>query len=413
MKKKLFNVIACCCLLTCCKAQVAGYKYYSQLDSVKTSGFYTIGLTPELTAHLKTDYSDIRIVNEAGKWVPHILRFPSAETGFFPLTISILKKETTGSFTELIIKNNFVFLSEFDMLLKNTAASRVAKVSGSDDLAEWFVIEDSVMLNPLNSSDTGMTKYHVEFPACNYKFFKVTIDNKANDPVNIISASVNLNLTFQQVNYDVSQNLACAVQQTDSGKISYLKITQQQAFHFENISLRLSGVKYFYRKVDMFVPAKDNSSFADPGMLYQSFYVSNNSALTFKVPLTNAKVFYLFIHNEDNLPVKVDEVNTSYRTRWLTAYLGKDTPYRLILDNPSAIPASYDLSRLNTAIPDSISFLNFGKIIAFKEIKPADAVAKNKEWLLWLAIIAALFILLFFTRKMIREVDKRKQHDHL
>jgi hypothetical protein len=408
MKKKLFNVIACCCIIACSKAQVAGYKYYSQLDSVKTSGFYTIGLSPELTAHLKTDYSDIRIVNEAGKWIPHILRFPSAESGFFPLPILIIKKETHGSITELIIKNNGVFLSEFDILLKNTAASRVAKISGSDDLSKWFVVEDSFLLDPINANDTGVTKYHLEFPACNYKFFKVVIDNKLNDPVNILSASLNINLTFQQVNYNISPDLFCAVQQRDSGKISYLEVTQQKAFHFENIRLKLSGVKFFYRKVDMFIPAKENSSFADPGVLYQSFYISNNSALAFKVPLTNAKVFYLFIHNEDNLPLKAEGISTFCRTRSLTTYLEKGNSYRLIMDNLSAVPANYDLGQLNTAIPDSISFLGYGKVIAFKEIKPTAPATENKKWILWLAIIAALFILLFFTRKMIKEVDKKK-----
>lgn len=39
-------------------AQTAGYNFYSNLDSIKSSGFYNIVLSPQINAHLKTDYSD-------------------------------------------------------------------------------------------------------------------------------------------------------------------------------------------------------------------------------------------------------------------------------------------------------------------------------------------------------------------
>ena len=413
MKKKLFSIFLCCCLVIYSKAQTTGYKYYSQLDTVKTSGFYNIQLTPELAAHIKTDHSDIRIINEADKWVPHVLRFPFKETNLISLPIEVVTKTNQEQFTELVLKNNTTFLSEFDIILKNTSASRVAKLSGSDDNDKWFVIEDSIQLIPIVLKDSGKTKYHIEFPACNYKFLKIAIDNKLNDPVNILSVTQDVSLSYQQVNLSVSDNPACMVQQMDSGQLSYIKVRQQHPYHFENFEIKISGVKYFYRRVDMYVPTGENNSFTNPGMLYESFYISNNSALSFKIPLTNAKVFYLLVHNEDNLPVKVDEVSTSSNIRVLSAYLEKGNTYRLIMGNAAAVAPNYDLSQLNTSIPDTASFLNHEKIIAFKEAKPTTVAVKNNKWILWLSIIVALFILLFFTKRMMKEVDKRKQHDNL
>jgi hypothetical protein len=91
--------------------------------------------------------------------------------------------------------------------------------------------------------------------------------------------------------------------------------------------------------------------------------------------------------------------------------LEKSDGYKLILDNSIAVTPNYDLTNLNKTIPDSATFLTAGKIIAFKQNEITATPAKNNKWLLWVALIAALFILLLFTQKMIKEVNKRKQDD--
>ena len=79
MRKKWINFLLFSLISLCSSAQTTGYRFYTQLDSVKSNGFYNIEFTPEINARLKTDYSDVRIVNESGKWVPHILHNPSSE----------------------------------------------------------------------------------------------------------------------------------------------------------------------------------------------------------------------------------------------------------------------------------------------------------------------------------------------
>ena len=414
MRKKWSNIFLFCMITVCCNAQTAGYKFYTQLDSVKTSGFYNIELTPELNAHLKTDYSDLRIVNDSGKWVPHVLHFPEEQyrKSIITATIKIEEKKNTADLTEIILKNDSSFHSEFDILIKTTNATRSAKLSGSDNDKDWFVIEDSVILEPVFSKEKTETKYHIQFPPCNYKFYKILIQNKNNDPVNVLSVGYDVNLTMYQLRVVVN-NPACKLQQMDSAKISYIKVTQDQPYHFEHFDLKISGSKYFYRKVDMYVAYDNNSSFYNPGELYQSFYISNNSALEFTAPLTNAKEFYLLIHNEDNLPLKIDEVKTWSNRRSLTTYLEKGSSYRLIMDNKAAEMPNYDLSKLDIKLSDSIPFLSFQKIIPFAETPITTVTQKNYNWILWSAIAIVLFILLLFTKKMVTEVDKRKEHDSI
>jgi hypothetical protein len=411
MKKKLINLLLSGFMFFYASAQTAGYKFYSLLDSVKTSGFYNIELTPELNAHLKTDYSDIRIINSSNKWVPHILRNPASEGSDTQLSMDFkfTKTENTRLSTTLEIENRGTLISNINLVIRNTAAERFCTLSGSDDRAHWFIINDSILLNPVAAETRSENTFGINFPPSSYKFFKLIIHNNNKDPfdikgvIQLTSAVAMLHLKNKFIN-----NPAPHIQQKDSGKISYIKITQQQPYQFDNISLQLTGVKYYNRKIDLYIPYADKNSFSNPGQLLQSFTASNNSTLTFNIPLTKCAVFYLLINNEDNLPLTVQAVKTAISNHYITTYLEAGNNYRLIMDNEAAVMPDYDLVKLNSKIPDSISFLHFEKITAFAENNAVAKVAKNNKWILWIAIAGALVILLLFTYKMLTEVDKRK-----
>ena len=411
MKKKLINLLLSGFIFLCASAQTESYKFYSRLDSVQASGFYKVALTPELNAHLKTDYSDIRIINSSNKWIPHMLRNPAGESSDTQLWIDFkfTKTENTRLNTTLEIENKRTLISNINLVIRNTAAERFCTLSGSDDRVNWFIINDSILLNPVPAETRSENTFQINFPSSSYKFFKLIIHNNNKDPfdikrvVQITSAAAMLHAENKLI-----KNPAPRIEQKDSGKISYIKITQQQPYQFDNISLQLSGVKYYSRKVNLYIPYSDNNSFSNPGQLLKSFTASNNSTLSFNVPLTKCLVFYLLINNEDNLPITVQVVKTAISNRYITAYLEAGNNYKLIMDNEAAIMPDYDLLKLNSKIPDSIASLQVGKITAFTENQPAPTAAKNNKWILWLAIATALAILLFFTYKMLAEVDKRK-----
>jgi len=411
MKKKWLSVFLFGLIAVCGKAQTEGYYYHAKIDSVKTSGFYQIDLGPALNAHIKTDFSDIRIVNDAGKWIPHVLDGSVGPFGYIgtPVNIPVEFETTTSSpaTTEMILKGNDAFIAAFDINVKNTSATRVAKLSGSDNKQNWFVIVDSLLLLPEIAEKPGETRFHIDFPACNYKYYKLVIDNKANDPVNFMGITTPIYVKGGERMF-LAENPKTAVFQKDSGKISYIRVSQEADYHVNQLGMKVLGAKYYYRRLEVYLPADNSHSFSTLGTLLQSFYFSNNSSLDFVLPRVNPKVFYLLIYNEDNPPLKVEAVSTKSNTRSLTAYLEKGVRYELIMDNPSAIMPDYDLSKLNNIIPDSVQLLNTENIIPFERKETILSKEKNNKWILWVAIAIAIIILLFFTQRMLKEVDKRK-----
>lgn len=396
-------------------AQTDGYKFYSQLDTVKSPGFYNIELGPALNAHIKPNYSDVRIVNESGKWIPHVLHNPSTEKTNHPVDFDLkfTKTESPGFNTILIIENSTKnSINNIGLSITNTEAERFCTLSGSNNQQNWFVINDSVLIKPVPAIENTVNKFTINFPPSDYRFFKIIINNKNKYPFLIkgisSSSAAYSDIDSPFYNRKKIENPAATVLQKDSGKITYVKITQQQPFHVDKISLELSGVKYFNRKADLFIPDGEGHSFSSPGRFLQSIGVSNNSTLEYNFPLTKSKVFYLLINNEDNLPLKVNKVGSFCSNYFLTAYLDTGNNFRLIMDNQSAVAPNYDLSNLDNKITDSIPLLPTSNTSPVAENITPNTKTDNNKWILWTSIAAALLILLFFTSKMLKEVDKRK-----
>ena len=177
MRKKWISVLLFCVITVCCQAQTAGYKFYSKLDSITTSGFYNIALIPEINAHLKTDYSDVRIINDSGKWVPHVLHFPVSEiaTDAILWKLKFVVTENSKANTALLIDQGSGIISNLNVDIKNTVAERFCTLSGSDDKTNWFVINDSILLRPIVADTKTTSALRIDFPPSKYKYFKIVI----------------------------------------------------------------------------------------------------------------------------------------------------------------------------------------------------------------------------------------------
>ena len=416
MKKRLINFLLCILFLNNCFAQTEGYHFYSKLDTVKLSGFYNIVLGPQLNSLLKTDYSDVRIVNEKNQWVPHVLHIPlnelSREMVAINLKFNIAESNKTN--TTLLI-DAAQQISNINVLIKNTSVQKFGTLSGSNDKQNWFVISDSVLLTPQPSKKNTESILKLNFPQINYSNLKLVIDNRNKDPFNIVAVSttgIAAGFPFTNFSDSVLQNPAGNLLQKDSAKYSFIKISQPKSFHFNQINIKAAGLKFYNREIDFYIAENDNSSFSNPGKFVQSFIISNNGTLQFNLPLQNANIFYLIIKNEDNPALQVKEVNTGISYRYITAFLEKGNTYKLVLDNTQAVLPNYDITKDYPTIKDSVALIGTGDILAFKSNEiTKNNTSNNKQWIIWAAIIATLIVLLFFTRTMIKEVNKKKTTD--
>ncbi len=417
MRKKAANLILMVSLCCGTSAQTQHFKYMAAIDSARQSGFYNILITPAMNAHLKTDYSDLRIVNKTGKWVPHLLQLADDEAesyGHVTLDLPIVKKLNNTSFSEITVRSSEAEISDLSLQISNTEAVRTATLTGSNDSTNWFIINDSIQILPERNTQDNLSHCSISFPPSSYLFYKLYINNKQKAPFQIIriATSVKKKRKTALAFTPLTKNPTPTFSQKDSGRLSIIKITQQQPFHVERIEFQIDAGNYFSREVDLVVPKKNSPSLFDPSLIKQSFTLTNAIAHTtyievfaFNVEAINDSVFYLIVKNEDNLPLTIKQINTYSTRRTITAYLEKGAAYSLIFNNEAATMPNYDLQYMTVSLKEPIPYLQTGSVQAIAT-NPFEASKTRFAWMIWLCIISAGAILSFFTYRLVKEMNK-------
>jgi hypothetical protein len=413
MKKKLHRLLV---FFVLCQvnaaAQTEGYHYEAAIKPVDSSGFYNIVLTPELNAHLKTDYSDLRIVNDSGKWVPHLVRFIDDAYCRLPvvITLEIVQLTNNDHYTDVILKGTGSDISTLSVLLGNTIAERFCSLAGSDDMKSWFTINDSINIKPIEISGANKKMFTLEFPAVSYNYYRVQIENGNRAPFNIkqVTTTKENKVNKEALFYgDRFENPVCSILQKDSGKISFIRITQNLPYHFNGVALKLSGIKFYNRQAEFYIPQSKEHSFADPGKQIKRFVVSNNSNLEVRFPLTNAEVFYIKVYNDDNPSLKVEDVMTFVNSQVVTAYFEKESNYKILLGNKSASSPDYDLTEKDLPLKEIILPVSIDKLVSLNT--PIQSRPKNNSKdIIWISIAIAAIVLAFFTFRLITDMNKSK-----
>ena len=388
----------------------AQFRNKCSIDSIKESGFYSVPISPQLTEYIKTDLSDVRIVDEEGRWVPHILKLRNARalTTVVNSLLPIVDKKTDNSQTIVIIKNvPSATLSNFSVRVKNTSANRFASISGSDDKLIWFTITDSLLLkDPQVYLDTSL--FHILFPPVTYQYFKIVILNGKNDPLNVQSVGTEQEVLPEKVTRFIP-NPTNNFSQADSALYSLIKIENKDHFHVSRLRVLVASPKYFDREVAFYT--------SYPGSIKQllqtapekEFTLSTNSSGEYDVPCNKSKSLVLLITNKDNPPLKLQSIITMQETKQLIAYLEKGKRYQLLFNDSLAKFADYDLQRFKDTIPTTISILNTGKIELLGGQTATTAIKKNNKWWIWPTIIAVVLLLGYFTMALARDMSKQSE----
>jgi hypothetical protein len=394
------------------------FKYKAALDTVTKTGFYQLNVSANLSAHIKTDFSDLRITDEKGKWVPHLIKhvlpnlMPSAFKEFPILTNEI----TDSGKTKLIIENKGSSLvvnnvpvkniNELVLFIKNASVSRYAAISGSNDQQRWFIIGENILLTKNYEIKENYFISSIAIGNSDYKYFKLVIDNEKADPLNIIKAGSYADLTYYAQNY-FTGNPDAVLNQTDSsdGK-SYIKIKNNAAYHIDRITIKASGAKFFDRNANIYLPENDSTENTINYNTILSIKISSSGSNTFDLKKLKAKTFYVIIDNKDNPPLKINSISTEQQSNTIITYLEKDKSYYLFADDETAVKPDYDLEHFKDSIPPNIDITGFGPFIKVEAVKTAEQKSSSNKWWLWPSIIGAILILAFLSWKLLGDMKK-------
>lgn len=381
----------------------------SALPPVPRDGFYKIPLSPDLSSCVNTSLSNLRIVDANGIQIPFVVKVEKEVAGateFVPYDVEeseILK----DSCTILILKNNSdTIINNINLVIRNAAVSKEAALYGSDDRKSWYALKDKFMLRAIGNAGGTAEVRIIDFPASNYTYYKIWINDKHNAPLNILQAGYYKNIA-EKIRYEEISPGKVTQENDLKTKKSYLRISLDTVQLIDRISWNISGMPFYQRTASLYTVRKrqdkrgTEKTYSD---YIGRFEINSRHESIQYLPDTKTDNLVLEISNGDNPPLKIEDIRLYQVKRYVVAWLNKSKSYALRFGGEEMAAADYDLELFKDSIPVALAVVEPGKVHL---IKPATAKEENtiftSRLFIWIALVVVMVALGIMSVRMIRE----------
>jgi hypothetical protein len=211
------------------------------------------------------------------------------------------------------------------------------------------------------------------------------------------------------------------MQQRDSGnKHSYVVLQYPEAFKIDSLTFTIANPLYYKRE------ARVSAEGTVPGEWALAADITiDPQHRGFRIPTVKTYRLLIDISNEDNSPLLISEVAARQSARYLLAYLQSGRAYYVLGGNPQATMPRYDLSYFTDSMSraprdlsiDSLQYAYNRELPDLEAITTGHMVTtghiNRPGLLLWVSLFIVLFILIYFSIRMVKSIGKKDTHDRL
>lgn len=390
MKKKLFILIpffiaagffSIGCLTVYADFDLARWKYRAPIKGVAGIGsdYVTLDIPSGLFSYLKSDLSDLRVVNDDGE-VPYVAAVEREIQSVSSIPARMFNLSTIpGDNTSFMVNlgQSGIFHNSVSVRTSSENFRRMVEVSGSDDASSWRVLNFKGQIFDYTVRDISPVSVEylsVPYPESTFRYLLVTIRDNGEAPLKIQGAEVRreVKLAAREISYapamEISENAK------DRATEIWLDLGARGIPH-RMARLEISDTN-FSRAVAIF-ESDDKKEWRALGYAYifsidtPKFY---GKQLEFTYPESNKQYLKFAILNRDDRPLSVSKVSLSGVMRRILFSFNPSRNYYLYAGNPNARRPQYDIEAISQYV-DSTTLNKVGagateKNLDFEPIKP-------------------------------------------
>lgn len=382
----------------------SNYRYKADVAKIDSSGVYKIELKPDfLSKSISKNLYDIRVVDENRKFVAYtIVSNPSDKARPIFVDFPEVKQGSNSDTVTYYIAENKdkIKVNQLWLKLKNTAVSRLADISGSEDQQHWFAIKENIQLQDAGTGNDADYEQMLSFPTSDYRYFKVRIGNKNKDFVKITGSGIYLDNTAGNLQY-VPLPPVNLTSKTVNKQTSYY-VDLNGNYIINNLKIDVSSPKYYNRHITIYDARNRGEE-----MLYDdSISSSAPKAITFSAKTNKLRID---IVNGDDNPLIIKNISAFQLQDFAVCYLDKGHNYYLLAGDTAANEVSYDLSFVHSKPMSQFPVISHSAVYKNPAYSTSKVAAKGRfTLLLWVVIGAVLILLSLLTWKMVKEINSRQ-----
>lgn len=383
-------------------AQNGDFGYKRVITAGDSAGWYAIAVPPDMYAHIRNDFSDLRIYRIHGgdtAEIPWLVKTHQQIREEENLSLPLVNKSTKEGVLYLTFQKTAdkqINRVEFDFAEDNYFAT--VKVEGSPDGSTWYTLADDKRLFSLTDTGKRIRHQQVDFPATNYRWLRFAI--KADQELTLAQAAVK----HIRVSPGIYENVPVTwtVEHDRKDKTTTVLIRPDHYRRVDRLSLVIHHDMDYYRNYTLSYLV--DSTRTEKGW-HKNYRIIRRGFLTAHTPgeIEMAEVITselkLTVDNGDNPPVTIRTVEAQAPVVHVIARLSPGES-QLLYGNKKIRTPSYDLKWFQDKIPDALPLARLGAEENIGTDKGPDHVfTTDKAWL-WIIMVGGIVVLAFATWKM-------------
>ena len=381
----------------------------AKIQAVAKNGLYKMIVPAEIRSYSKDDLSDFRIFDTQNNEVPYFLMgdaIGKAVEQFEEFKV-LSKVVDNRKSTSIVIANPKAQINGLELIIANSEVVKKYSVSGSNDQKQWFGLVNNGTLSDLQSTETTSVSEEISFPLCSYRFLKIVFDDSTTLPINVLKIG-NAQTNFLKGELQEIKVKSLQTTQISAEKKTLIKIEFDFPQFIDKVVFDINKTSLFKRNARIYTDKERNEKHKTVKYQHEiaHFSVASNQSNSFEIANTKQQFLYIEIENQDNPLLQILDFKFYQKPIFAIADLKSNENYTITTGYSNQKLPNYDLAYFKETISDALPETQITSIELQKQDNKADAQASfwQQPWFMWLCIVIAGLMILFFSMKLVKDL---------
>jgi hypothetical protein len=377
------------------------------LAPVAQDGYYTIVLSPEVIGRSRADLGDLRLLDQAGREVAYVLEHePAVYDRTWIRSYALLRNERVGRWTLVEMEaDSAALVDEIQVRVRNARVGKRARVTGSDDRKNWYLIKDEDW-SVGGSGDSISVIRFVQLPLSNYHYYRIALDDSLSPPVQVLDISY-AGRSRTEGQYTPIENVRSS--REEDHRETRIALSCPHPFRADRVVFDVRSDEpflrngRFYRKVDYTVRHQRRDLVRSRPEYMEDFTLTRASLGALPGTRIPVDTLWCVIQNGNDLPLVFDDIRVFQLEERLVAKLKAGEHYTVTTADAKASIPRYDIALFRDSLPASLGVLSIPAMVSTPmAAKEADPTGPDMKWV-WAAIIGLGAVITFSTLRLLRK----------
>ncbi len=387
------------------------WKYKKRIVIDDVEGIASVKIDAEVYNNSKQDLSDIRIISDEGEEIPYKLKLVESKketVRFEPklYNLSNIPNEYTEFYLDMGEKTQII--NKIHIVTPNKNFSRKVEIWGSDDGKKWLKIIDDTNIFSFYTEDYRTSLTDLNFPDTKRRYLKIVIWNKKEKPLEIEKCWVYDEKVFEASLDEIPIKIVSRSENYEKRRTEIILDVV-----YKNVPKKEIHVKFispgYYRSVSVF-GSNDSEDWQRLNSEIIYWYSKENRNNVISLPQSRQRYLKLFIYNQDDPPLKIEEIYTKGNQQLIYFPAKKNKKYSLFYGNSAARKPTYEFERLFPHMESQKSvMLQLEKEQTNEDFSIVKEVFKEgEELLIWPMVAFVIIALGWLIIKSIRRMNEKR-----